>query len=471
MPLRRLHDTDPEKPGIQPLESEISYFQRLADTDPLALQAEMAKYDQASKMGMVAALLHGKVPEGAAPVSVNSPFEAKDVAKYRKPVEVALHAQVDSACAKSESVPLVLAFDRWDKIDGTYSDITSAGAYAAGLASLRAMCPGQNLANAPAYDPTVTGSHIPSFTDWPGQGQMLFHTDAGICATGAGELAVARQQYEAALKIAMNAGNFLRISTLHQNLTELELYAGNFDQAAEHARAAIKFGQSARLVRHDKVNDKDPLPDAFACLGMAELRRGHLDAAMAAFACAEAQLPAGQALGDMWGLWHAETMLAYVNAHPGLGSEERAEYCNKAERIIAGTYADAKRAVASPPDQRKLPSIPTISQCERLLGDLAVARYESKKATDPKAAETLRQEAAKHYDRAVAIADATTAYHMLAEALLARGRFCCGIGCKRERGVEDLQRIKTLADEGHAFLWAQGQALMALEESATRDRK
>lgn len=209
----------------------------------------------------------------------------------------------------------------------------------------------------------------------------------GACRMNLGRLREAETMYHRGVTIAVEA-EMLR-EQLHgsENLVEVSTYLGFLKSAGIHADNAVRLAEEL----NEGLSEPGELRDALAYRAWSFHLRGELEKAKADFARAEElQLgidPDKPYLWSLYGIWHADHLRLTDNL-------------DKAE-------ANIKRILKDSEDGQALDDI---SQCRRLLGDIASARAEHDRAR-------------RNYAEALKLARNMSETTVLLEALLARGRW------------------------------------------------
>jgi hypothetical protein len=211
--------------------------------------------------------------------------------------------------------------------------------------------------------------------------QMILDT-VGFCLINLERVREAAAVYATKNTLLWEAGNWHDASTGCRNLAVLYLALGNLTGAAQAAAIALD------MARH--LDDKRHTASALAHQGWIEQECGNSEGAARLFAQASAQqreaAPEQPDLLGQEGIWYADHLRLR-------GNEEEARQHVQAHLTLAETYRWPR----------------TLSQCRRLLGELATAEEDD-------------EQASLHYAEAVAIARTIAHRPTLIEALLARGR-------------------------------------------------
>jgi hypothetical protein len=211
--------------------------------------------------------------------------------------------------------------------------------------------------------------------------QMILDT-VGFCLISLERVREAATVYATKNTLLWEAGNWHDASTGCRNLVVLYLALGNLAGAAQAAAIALD------MARH--LDDKRHTASALAHQGWIEHIRGNEEGAARLFAQASAQqreaAPEQPDLLGQEGIWYADHLRQ-------CGNEEEARQLTQAHLELAETYRWPR----------------TLSQCRRLLGELAAADEDD-------------EQASLHYAEAIAIARTIAHRPTLIEALLARGR-------------------------------------------------
>jgi tetratricopeptide (TPR) repeat protein len=233
----------------------------------------------------------------------------------------------------------------------------------------------------------------------------------GVCRMNLGRLREAPPLFQRAVTIAEEAGILKDQLHSSENLVEVYSYLGSLHVARRHAANAVRLAQ--------ELGKADELRDALACDAWIAHLTGEIEAANARFAEAErvqASIDASNPyLMSLYGIWHADHLRR-------TGNVVAAE--SQVERVFE--YARLE-------DMRD-----DISQCWRLLGDIASARADH---------DTAR----RCYGEALKLARNMSEITVLLEALLARGRWAATVGA--EEAQSDLDEALHYARGGSYGLY------------------
>jgi tetratricopeptide (TPR) repeat protein len=205
----------------------------------------------------------------------------------------------------------------------------------------------------------------------------------GVCRMNLGRLREAETMYHRGVTIAVEAEMLREQLYGSENLVEVSSYLGFLKNASIHGDNAVRLAE--------ELNEPEELRDALAYRAWIFHLRGNLEKAEADFAKAE-ELQVGidpdkPYLWSLYGIWHADHLRLTDNL-------------DKAEANIKRILKDSEEGRA----------LDDISQCRRLLGDIASARADH---------DAARQD----YAEALKLARNMSETTVLLEALLARGRW------------------------------------------------
>jgi tetratricopeptide (TPR) repeat protein len=205
----------------------------------------------------------------------------------------------------------------------------------------------------------------------------------GVCRMNLGRLRDAETMYHRGVTIAVEAEMLREQLYGSENLVEVSSYLGFLKNASIHADNAVRLAE--------ELSEPKELRDALAYRAWIFHLRGNLEKAKADFAKAE-ELQIGidpdkPYLWSLYGIWHADHLRLTNNL-------------DKAEANIKRILKDSEEGRA----------LDDISQCRRLLGDIASARADH---------DAARQD----YAAALKLARNMSETTVLLEALLARGRW------------------------------------------------
>jgi hypothetical protein len=260
------------------------------------------------------------------------------------------------------------------------------------------------------FAPEAEWSAEPQVSD-PAIHQMILDT-VGFCLINLERVREAAAVYATKNTLLWEAGNWHDASTGCRNLAVLYLALGDLAGAAQAAAIALD------MARH--LDDKRHTASALAHQGWIEHVRGTEEGAARLFAQASEQqreaAPEQPDLLGQEGIWYADHLRQR-------GNEEEARQHTQAHLELAETYRWPR----------------TLSQCRRLLGELATAEEDD-------------EHASLHYDEAVAIARTIAHRPTLIEALLARGRAAAHLG-DIDAALADLREALAYAVAGDYRLY------------------
>jgi hypothetical protein len=265
--------------------------------------------------------------------------------------------------------------------------------------------------------------------------QMILDA-VGFCLISLERVREAAAVYATKNTLLWEAGNWHDASTGCRNLAVLYLALGDLAGAAQSAAIALD------MARH--LDDQRHTASALAHQGWIEQVRGNAAGAARLFAQASQQqreaAPEQPDLLGQEGIWYADHLRLR-------GDDEAACQHTQAHLELAETYRWPR----------------TLSQCRRLLGELAAADDDS-------------EQASLHYAEAVAIARTIAHRTTLIEALLARGRSAVQQG-DTAAALTDLREALAYAVAGGYRLYevelrtvlAQAHAVVGADEAAQNE--
>ncbi len=259
------------------------------------------------------------------------------------------------------------------------------------------------------FFPGGDASQDPQVSD-PGNRRWILN-EAGLCLMSLGRLSEAPPFCERSNVIALDMQDWHNASITYQNLAGLYAHLGELAQSAEAARQALDLARRAENTGDER--------NSLAYQAWTAHLRGDLETAGAAFQQAEAlerEIDSSvHCLYSQRGVRHADH----------LRCTGQADYARR--------VAEANLKIC---EENHWPQF--VSQCHRLLGDLAAAQITQ--SSEVSQTSELSERAHGHYDAALKIARSISHRPSLIEALLARGRWA-----GRRAGSQDLPGLADLA--------------------------